>query len=798
MVNGFEPYCYIPFEILAHHRADCDYRIRRIDEKPYTAIRGLDDESRAVRKVYCRLPSETQDLKEMYGAMEADVPYPNRFLIDKGIRGGITVPGLECSAEQVQPVSVIHPCRVCFADIECEDERGFPHPERDAITCMTFWDSFTDRYDIFYLKNGIGNDDETTIRRGWAEDASNIVIHQYDHERELLKAMIAYIQEIDPDLLAGWNFTLFDMPYIQGRLTALGLDPRDLGRIPGWVSPRGDMVRGRAVFDLLNGYKRLESSEKPSYRLDAIAEDELGEHKVYHKESLSELWRTDPGKFVMYNWKDVELTVKIDTKKSIIDFHLELSRYVGCPLAMTLNNSQLVDMLVLRMNHERYVLPSRGQNENTGEGFTGATVLDPSVGLKENVIALDLTSLYPTTMMTINASYETKVLPGQTFEPSEVYCAPNGVRFWKSFDGMTRKMMTDLLKERTAKKKERDTHPYDSQEYKLYDLQQRVVKEIMNSYYGVSGFKSYRLYDLEIGAAVTSTGRGLIEFTKQEIEGKKVLTPTETDDPDMTDLADLDLDVIYGDTDSCLVHFPPMPMEDTIRIGYALAKYLNRRYDVYAARLGATEGHHFDIKFEKIYERYLQTGKKKRYAGKLKWKEGVPADTVDITGFESERSDTAAITKEVQKTMLEMIINGMPKGKVIAYIREMLRRYMTSEFPLDEIGIPGGIQKELDQYARPDAHVRGAIYANRYLKTNFGQGSKPKHVYISHVRDTYPQTDVICFEYGGEVPGCFVVDMDVMQKKGFQEPLKRVTDALGWNWNEIDPTRTTLAMFGIV
>ena len=39
---------------------------------------------------------------------------------------------------------------------------------------------------------------------------------------------------------------------------------------------------------------------------------------------------------------------------------------------------------------------SRGQNENTGEGFTGATVLDPSVGLKENVIALDLTSLYPT------------------------------------------------------------------------------------------------------------------------------------------------------------------------------------------------------------------------------------------------------------------------------------------------------------------------------------------------------------------------------------------------------------------
>ncbi len=105
---------------------------------------------------------------------------------------------------------------------------------------------------------------------------------------------------------------------------------------------------------------------------------------------------------------------------------------------------------------------------------------------------------------------------------------------------------------------------------------------------------------------------------------------------------------------------------------------------------------------------------------------------------------------------------------------------------------------ELDQYARPDAHARGAIYANRYLKTNFGQGSKPKHVYISHVRDTYPQTDVICFEYGGEVPGCFVVDMDVMQKKGFQEPLKRVTDALGWNWNEIDPTRTTLAMFGMV
>ncbi len=49
----------------------------------------------------------------------------------------------------------------------------------------------------------------------------------------MLKAFVAYIVARDPDVLSGWNFVEFDMPYITGRMEKLGLRADSLARIPG-------------------------------------------------------------------------------------------------------------------------------------------------------------------------------------------------------------------------------------------------------------------------------------------------------------------------------------------------------------------------------------------------------------------------------------------------------------------------------------------------------------------------------------------------------------------------------------
>jgi DNA polymerase I len=374
-------------------------------------------------------------------------------------------------------------------------------------------------------------------------------------------------------------------------------------------------------------------------------------------------------------------------------------------------------------------------------------------------------------MMTINASPETK-------DPEGELRAPNGIRFRGHPDGLTRSIIRELLHEREGKKKLRDSYPFGSPQFILYDIQQNVLKVLMNTYYGVSGYTRFRLYDREIGAAITSVGRAIIEDTRRTIE-------------------DQGYHVLYGDTDSCMVQLPPSDKETMIRIARGIEQKVNVSYDRFARTVLSAEKHYFSIKFEKIYQRFFQAGRKKRYAGLLTWKEGKDVDEIDIVGFEIRRSDSPQITREVQKRVMEMILRGAGYPAVRSYLEEVIRSYRAGKYPLDVIGIPGGIGKELDQYDTDDAQIRGAKYANIHLGTTFTRGSKPKRVYIKYVKKRFPQTDVLCFEYGDQVPSEFVVDWETMLEKTMKQPISRIIEAVGWDWHDIDPSLTTLSQFGL-
>ncbi|NLO78514.1 MAG: DNA polymerase, partial [Methanomicrobiales archaeon] len=607
-VTGFRPYFYAPLKkvdsLPPHPKTEVD------KTTVYTSIRGEE-----LRRIYTQTPGDVRDVREYYEPhYEADIPFATRYLIDMGLTGGAIVPGTPADYRDIIPAEVDAPARICMMDIECEDERGFPEPERDAIVCITCHDSFDDAYVTLYM-HPPGHEDGVVP----VPVRPNHCIIMYPHERDLLRGLAAYIRETDPDILSGWNFVDFDISYITKRMEALGLEPDSLSRIPG--AGARNPLRGRALFDLLMGYRKMQSSRKESYRLDAIGEEELGEGKVRYTGTLSDLWRNDPQNLVAYNLRDVELCVGIDAKSSIIGFYREIARYVGCPLDRTLNSSNVIDIFVLRKASGKYVLPSKGFN--AGDEFEGATVFDPSRGVKENVVVLDLKSLYPMCMMTINASMETK-------DPNGELRAPNGIRFKKSPDGLTRAIISDLLTERDEKKALRDTFGYGSPDYLVYDIQQNVLKVIMNTYYGVSGYARFRLYDREIGSAVTSVGRAIIAHTRDVITG-------------------MGYAVIYGDTDSCMIELPVADTEATIVMARKIEARLNASYGDFARDTLGADTHYFSIKFEKIYRRIFQAGKKKRYAGHLVWKEGKEVDKIDIVGFEMKRSDSSQVTKEVQQ-----------------------------------------------------------------------------------------------------------------------------------------------------
>ncbi|MDD4567579.1 DNA polymerase II [Methanoculleus chikugoensis] len=765
-VTGFRPYFYVPADQVDGRSLPREI----VDVDPNTDYRSIQDVP--LRRLYTRRPGDVRavrdDFKQHY---EADIPFTTRFMIDRGLTGGVELPAdavalpdgaFEVEYSDLAPAEIKAPARTCIMDIECVDEEGFPEPERDPIICVTCWDSFDGDYLTLLWQPGAAAGDVPDLS---VNERHRVV--RYPDEASMLRGLVAYTRERDPDILSGWNFVEFDIPYIVKRMAALGLPAEDLARIPGQTERNA--VRGRSIFDLLGAYRKMHQAQKESYRLDAVAEEELGVTKVRYTGTITELWRSDPKRLVEYNCRDVELCVGIDQKNNIIEFYREIARYVGCPLDRTLNSSNVIDIYVLRKASGRFVLPSKGLA--AGDEFEGATVFEPATGLRENVVVLDLKSLYPMAMMTINASPETK-------NPDGELRAPNGVRFSREPDGLTRSIIAELLEERDERKRLRNLYPFGSPEYVLYDLQQNVLKVIMNSYYGVSGYTRFRLYDREIGSAVTSVGRAIIRHTRDIITG-------------------LGYTVLYGDTDSCMVQVPPGNLEETIARARAIEAKLNASYGGFAKTELNADTHYFSIKFEKVYRRFFQAGKKKRYAGHLVWKEGKDVDEVDVVGFEIRRSDSPQITRGVQRAVIEMILRGDAFSDVQAYLRDVIRKYRRGEYSLDEAGIPGGIGKNLDSYENDDAHIRGAKYSNEHLGTDFKRGSKPKRVYIKNVTEKYPRTDVVCFEYADQVPPEFVVDWETMLEKTLKGPISRIIEPLGWDWHDVDPSRTTLFDFGM-
>ena len=266
--------------------------------------------------------------------------------------------------------------------------------------------------------------------------------------------------------------------------------------------------------------------------------------------------------------------------------------------------------------------------------------------------------------------------------------------------------------------------------------------------------------------------------------------------------------LVLHNTDSVMLELgDDMNKQEAIERSFEVEEYINDSYDEFAREELDAARHRFEIEFEKLYRRFFQAGKKKRYAGHIIWKEGKDVDDIDITGFEYKRSDIAPITKEVQRRVIEMIVYGEGTDSISEYLSDIINDFESGNIPLEDIGIPGGIGKRLESYDTATAQVRGAKYANEFLGTNFGRGSKPKRVYLRKVHPSWfrqmeteagfdPQRhglyrefkrdpDVICFEYEDQIPDAFAVDWDLMLEKTLKGPIERIIEALGMSWNEV-------------
>jgi DNA polymerase I len=812
-LHGAEPYFYVP-------RSQYDSEIEENTEVTRVERGHEDIHGNQMVKVCTRIPGDVPKLRSGYDHYEADILFPNRVMIDIGIEGAAKIPAEHVSPD---PTDVLEEdlkesnyntrSRVCFCDIEVYDKDGFPDQERAEreVTSITVYDNYRDDYVVFFY-----HPDTPIVGHEQAE------VRVYDNEARMLKSFCEYILDRDFDVITGWNFSDFDARYLVNRLDVISnnqsqvpIDKKDISDLGSAYDDGyfGAKIKGMAVLDLLSAYQNLQFSELDSYSLDDVAQAELGTGKITDNRDLYELWENEPQKLVDYNFKDVKLTVRLNQEQAIINFYEEVANYVGGRLAECVDASKAVDIKILRAVNGSYAVPSSKTVD--GETFEGAQVFDPITGVKENVIVLDLASLYPMSMKTINAGPETKAPDGELV-------APNDVRFTKDKDAIVVEIIDEMLEERQKYKDLRDKHNPDSKQYGIYDRKQTAVKVIMNTLYGVLGWDRFRLYDEDVGAAVTAVGREVIRFTEQVVE-------------------DMGYEVTYGDTDSVMVELGEIDysilsnkeivqtvldvhekdsvsefreyventhgeMTDeqfkrhfaTLCIGFNFEKSINDRYDDFAKDELNADEHWFDIEFEKLYRRYFQAGKKKRYAGKIVWKEGKEKHDVDTVGFETERSDYSEAAKDILEEVLGIIVSGGKLDEVSRFVREEIEKLKNGEYKANEWGIPASVTKNFDDYDSPTTAVRGSVYANDQLDAGIQPGDKPKKGFIKRIHpdedgnipyDSPPSTGdgdmFVCWMNFEDMPDEFEWDWDTYIDKQIKGPIKRVLAGTDWTWSEV-------------
>lgn len=745
-VTDFVPYFYIPEE-------EKDKLEGLHITGPFLSSRGD-----SVMKVDTNLPADVGQLREVYSrTWEADVLFPNRYLIDE--------------------VDTLEPCspKVMFIDIETDNSGRVPDPMTapEPITCTTIF--VDDTYVTFVFRDNV----TAGVRSNIFKDSLH-EINYFTNEVDMLKAMLNFIHEQEPDILSGWNSNFFDLPYIINRAKRLGLNYQLLSPMGVvFIEDKKDFtgtyeikIKGVSVIDLMDAYKKFSQGQEVSYALDYIAQKIADVGKTAHGNEVAWLWRRDLDHLIEYNTNDCFLLASIDRKLLLLDYLDELRRLCYCNFEDCLVVTKMADSYILRLFHGKKIFPTKKKQQRVE--FEGAIVNAFGKGVYKNVAVFDVKSLYPSIIVSANLSLDT-LMPNGT-EPDENSILVNKVTVRTDIVGFLPEVINTLFLERSKYKKLMKQEEFDSQGYKVFDMRQRAVKTLLNALYGQTAYPGSRLYDARIAETVTWMGRQLITWAQNFME-------------------ELDFRVLYMDTDSLhwLLGLDDLDVDFIESICYCL----NKSFDKFAEQYHLKR-HVFEMNFEKVYRKVFYGAKKKRYAGWICYKDGQYLEKRDVWGFEIKRSDASEFSKKMQERLFDMLLKeDKTKDDIMRYLRDEIHRLRTGKFKFSEIGMPKGMSKEPLDYLRGEfdpskpawkqkglsANIRGALYAMKELGIDLS--SKPKMIYVSKVPAPLPPIDVLCFDEDSNIPPGTEINIEVMLEKLVKNKVQLIFEALGWSLKEL-------------
>jgi DNA polymerase elongation subunit (family B) len=310
--------------------------------------------------------------------------------------------------------------REVFFDIECEIGGALTEEYiEDApmpITSIAWWDKQKDYWSILIL------DKKSQLAHTKTGKNKNKEIIPCATENELLAKFVEAIREMDPDILVGYNSDYFDIPYLYYRMCrTIGKDWADhLSPIGKVVSKKNNKyffkqnqyvdIVGIESLDYIRLHKKYSWKDEPSWKLDAIGAKYVGMNKVEYEGNLDQLFETDIHKFIQYNFVDVEILQKLDEKLQYLALTKNLSHKGKHNYSEVYANSISQDGAISAyLLSQDIIPPPKEPNPQKKDSYAGGYLFCPKAGLYKYMFDEDLTSLYPSIIMSINIGKETFV-----------------------------------------------------------------------------------------------------------------------------------------------------------------------------------------------------------------------------------------------------------------------------------------------------------------------------------------------------------------------------------------------------
>jgi DNA polymerase I len=371
------------------------------------------------------------------------------------------------------------------------------------------------------------------------------------------------------------------------------------------------------------------------------------------------------------------------------------------------------------------------------EKLKGAEVgLNCVTGLHEGVGVIDYKGLYPSIILGGNLSYETqRDGPGENILQLE-----NGTYWDQSKQGLLPSVVEYLFDYRdTCKQRMRDaTTP---EERAAWNTTQMAVKRVMASLYGMCAHIGYGWANGDIAHTITQEGRRCI----------RLLDSVATK---------YGYECLYGHTDSAFVKVPNV--DEAHKLAEKITTAVQRE----------TGNNMLFAELEAWMPYWLLT-KKNRYVGKVAWPEE-DQGKLKVAGFGMKASNTAPLSKKIQKGVFELICDGANENAVEEFVLPIAMQVRNGEIPLEEVSMKTRLGMHLKDYKVLSGASKAAAAYNKNNREKFGKGDSVPWTYVKE------EPGIIAYREPEDLAG-FTLDSDTILKKMLKTKLDSIYSTLSWD-----------------